>query len=378
MIKVFHLITSLDIGGAEIILRRLLSRMDRSKFENVVASLTGNGPIGRQIRELDVPVFVVGMSRRTPNPIKLLSLRNLLAKERPTILQTWLYHSDLVGLIMGRSVGIRSIVWNIRCADTGEMYAAGLRGAIFRVLTRLSPMADVVVANSHAGKAYHESSGYAPRSWEVVPNGYDTDQFCPQPDARDWLRKESGLSPGNLIIGMVARYDKLKDHGNFLRAAAQFSKQRPDARFVMVGSGICDSNTELMEFIRKYQVADRVRLLGERSDIPRITAGFDVATCTSSSEGFPNTVAEAMACGLPCVATDVGDVSLLLSDAGWVVPPKDSPAIVASWLEVGSMSDESRRKVGQRARRRIVENYSLNAMVRRYEAIYAELVEARP
>jgi len=376
MIKVFHLITSLDTGGAEVTLRRLLSRFNRGKFENVVASLTNDGPIGAQIRELDIPVHIIGMRRGVPSLPKLWSLWRLICRERPSILQTWLYHSDLIGLLLGRAARVGSIVWNIRCADTGEMYSQGLRGLTFRILVRLSSWADTIIANSHAGQEHHQSCGYSSQCWKVIPNGYDTKQLRPRSDARPWLLGEANLDPENIIIGIVARYDALKGHEIFLQAASILAERREMVRFVMVGSGIDDSNAELLALIRKHGVGNHVRLLGERADIPRITAGFDIATCTSHSEGFPNMVAEAMACGVPCVATNVGDVDVLLGGIGWIVPVGDPVAMAAGWEEVVNLKPQSKRQVGEQSRRRIIEKYSLDAVTQRYEKIYSALAKA--
>ena len=373
MIKVLHLITSLDTGGAEVMLYRLLSRIDRLKFHNSVASLTEDGPVGDRIRELGVPVYSIGMRRGSPNPHGIWRTWCLLRRERPAVLQTWLYHSDLVGLIAGRAAGIRSIAWNLRCSDTGEMYEKGLNGMVFRALVWLSRWTNLVIVNSQAGKRFHETCGYAPAKWEVVPNGYDTEEFRPRVDAGNWLRWELGLLDSHILIGLVARYDPLKDHRNFLMAAEQFLQVCPDARFIMVGSGVTPSNPELVAQIEKFHLAGRVSLLGERSDVAHITAGFDIANCTSLSEGFPNVVAEAMSCGVPCVATDVGDVALLLGDSGKVVPSGSPESLMTAWQELAVSGIGQRRELGTRARDRVLAQYSLETMARRYEDLYASL-----
>jgi len=375
MIKVLHLITSLDTGGAEITLRRLLSRFNRQKFQNIVVSLTCDGPVGAQIRELGVPVHVIGMRRGVPSPSGFWLLWRLICQERPAILQTWLYHSDLVGYFLGRAAGVNSIVWNIRCADTGDMYSRGIRRLTFKALVHFSPRIDTIIANSYAGRAHHEACGYLSSHWQVVPNGYDTEQLRPQAAARSWLIGEADLESDDFIIGIVARFDPLKGHEIFLQAASMFAANRSRAKFVMVGSGLEESNIKLMALIDKYGVRKRVRLLGERTDISRVMSGFDIAACTSHSEGFPNMVAEAMACGIPCVATNVGDVERLMDGTGWLVTAGDPAAVTAAWKEAADLSPALRQRVGKEARARIVERYSLDATTLRYEEIYSALAE---
>lgn len=373
MVKVVHLITGLVRGGAETALYRLLAGMDRDRFENVVVSLTEAGAMAADIRALGVPVHAVRMSRAAPGPAAAWRLLRRLRAERPDILQTWLYHADLAGLVAGRLARVPAIAWNVRCAETDARYRRGLGGLVVRLLARLSSRPDVVVVNSEAGRRVHAALGYRPRRWLVAANGFDTALFRPDPAAPAALREALGLAPDCPVIGLVARYDPLKDHATFLRAAALLAGDEPEVRFVLVGAGADDGNPTLTGLVGELGLGGRVRLLGERRDVPALTAGFDIAACSSVGEGFPNVVGEAMACAVPCVATDVGDSAALVGETGRVVPPGDPGAMAAAWRELLEMGPAGRAELGRAARRRIEEEFTLAAAVGRYEALYAEL-----
>jgi glycosyltransferase involved in cell wall biosynthesis len=175
---------------------------------------------------------------------------------------------------------------------------------------------------------------------------------------------------------LVARFDPLKDHRTFLRAAAMLRERWPDAHFVLVGQGVTESNEVLRETIAANGLRDRVHLLGERSDIPTLTAAFDIATCSSYGESFPNAVGEAMACAVPCVVTDVGDAKRIVGETGLVVSPRNAPALAAAWGELLELGAEGRQELGRQARDRIETNYGLDAIVRQYEALYARLARS--
>ena len=377
VMKIVHLITGLSTGGAETMLLRLLSTMDRDQVQNKVVSLTGLGPIAQRINEIGIPTYGLGLSKSAPNPVALIKLWRLLRSERPDVLQTWLYHADLVGTVLGRLGGVSRIAWNIRCARTDARYVAGINGLVVKLLAKLSSYPDVVVVNSRAGREIHASLGYRPRQWALIPNGFDTAMFKPDPSARQALLDALSLAPSSLLIGLVARFDPLKDHANFIAAAGILSRRIAAARFVLVGAGMDAGNAELTALIARHGIGDRVHLLGERRDTPMLTAGFDIASCASNGEAFPNVVGEAMACGVPCVVTDVGDTAILLGDAGLVVPPRDADALAAGWANLAGRSADERRALGDAGRQRILQHYTIARAAARYQALYEGLRLAR-
>jgi len=372
-IKVLHLITGLERGGAEIMLARLVARMDKDRYENVVVSLTSDGPMGQFIRQAGVRTEFVGMSRSLPTPRACRRLYSLIRDERPAVLQTWLYHSDLAGLALGSLARVPSIAWNIRCAEMDGAYTRGINGLMVKLLAMFSGRPNAVIANSQAGKNFHAELGYRPKRWLVLENGFDLDVFHPDKDAGHRLRQELGIQGDQYLIGLMARFDPIKDHETFLRAAANLLADTPKAHFVLVGAGIEDSNKTLMTSICELGIGHRTHLLGARDDTPQLTAGFDIATCCSRSEGFPNVVGEAMACGVPCVVTDVGDSALIVDDCGVVVPPSDPAALAQAWRSLIAMEPSDFQDLGQRAMQRIETTYSIDRCVERYEEFFASL-----
>ena len=362
------------MGGAELMLSRLVKSMDKKRFENVVVSLTTLGLIGAGLRDQGIQVFTLGMRRGFPNPLGMWRLFLLLHKQRPRILQTWLYHGDLLGSIMGMIVGIPIIVWNIRCADMVMAHYPLLSRLVRRVLVRLSAAPDAVVVNSESGKKFHEGLGYYPRMWKVIPNGIDLDQFCPNLSARGKLRDKLGLSNKDILIGMIARFDPMKDHRNFLLAARSLLATYPELHFVLVGHYVDRDNPALRDLIETLGIGANVHLLGERINVPMFMQGLDIVTSSSAfGEGFPNVIAEAMACGVPCVVTNVGDSAWIVESTGRVVPPRDPDELAKAWRELIEIGEESRHKLGLFARQRIQEKFDLKDIVVKYEECYKDL-----
>ena len=376
-LKILHLITGLERGGAEIMLARLVARMDNSRFENVVVSLTNDGPMGEVMRQGGVRTEMIGMSRSLPTPGAFARLYHLIRDEQPAVLQTWLYHSDLLGLAAGRLAKVPAIAWNIRCSEMDGHYTRGVNGMLIKLLAWLSGWPGAIIANSQAGQQFHIRLGYRPKRWLVLENGFDLEVLRPDAEAGHALRNELGVPTTDRLIGLVARYDPVKDHETFLRAAAGILADTPNVRFVLAGAGVDDANPHLVTLIDNLGIADKLHLLGPRDDIPRLTAGFDIATCCSRSEGFPNVVGEAMACGVPCVVTDVGDAARIVDDCGVVVAPGDSVALAQGWRSLLAMDSANFQDLGRRAANQIKNCYSMTRCIERYEDFYRGLATTR-
>ena len=373
MIKILHLISDLSTGGAEMMLHKLVAKMERSKFLNVVVSMTDRGSLGDQIESVGVPVFTLEMRRGVPNPFAMLQLRRLLMKERPQILQTWLYHSDLLGVLVGKFSGVSAIVWNVRCSDMDFSRYPFTSKLVLRLLARLSRLPDAVIVNSYEGRRCHEVLGYAPRKWSVIPNGFDLDQFRPDPSARLKFREELKLPEDAVLIGMIARFDAMKDHENLLRAMQLMRQRDRNVRCVLVGNGMTEDNNEICRIISRYGLIEQIYLLGERHDIPFIMSGLDIMVNSSLTEGFPNVIGEAMACGTSCVVTDVGDSALIVGEEGRVVPPKNPEALAEACEKLIGLGREGRMQLGAVARARIQKHFSISSIVSQYEDFYQNL-----
>ena len=370
-ITILHLITGLETGGAEGMLARLVTRTDRSRFRSVVVSMTGMGTVGPIIAGAGVPVEVLGIRRGMIDPRGVTRLIRLLRRYRPDIVQTWLYHADLLGLIADRLGYAPRLAWNIRCSDMAGP------GIVRAILGRFSALPETVIINSHVARRFHEGVGYHPRRWDHIPNGYDTTLLRPDEAAGLRMRAALGIDASATVIGLPARYHPMKDHATFLAAAGR-QATAPDIVFMLLGAGIDPANRDLMRAIEAHRLMPRLRLLGERADMNAVYPALDIATLSSAfGEGFPNVLAEAMACGVPCVATDSGDAAEILDDTGIIVPPRDPQALAAGWQRMIALGREGRRALGLRARARIVENYDLDQVVSRFEALYCQIATTR-
>jgi glycosyltransferase involved in cell wall biosynthesis len=364
---ILHLITGLDPGGAELMLVRLVRRLDPGRHRSVVVGMSGPSSLAPALRRAGVEYCSLDMRRGWPDPRGLTRLIAILRRVRPQILQTWLYHADLLGLV-GRALARVScrLIWNIQCTEMAEA------GALRRLLAWSSPVPEAIIVNSHAGRRFHEAQGYRPRRWVHIPNGCDTAAFSFDATARRAQRREWLIDDGMVAIGLAARYHAMKDHDNFLAAAARLAARRGDAVFVLAGAGIDAANRSLSAAVAAHGLGDRVRLLGNRADMARVYSALDIASLSSAyGEGCPNVLVEAMACGLPCVATDCGDAALLIGEDGLVVPPRDPAALAAGWERLAALGSAGRRQLGARARERMVADYDVAAIAARYAALYS-------
>lgn len=374
--KVSHIITSIGFGGAEMALQRLLLNTNRNRNQHQVISLTTLGPIGDNLQKHGFSVQALHMKPGIPDLRALILLRRILCKQNPDIAQTWLYHADLLGLLAARLAGIKKVVWNIRSSYMDlSQYRLTSRLTV-GVCARLSHLPAAVIVNSKAGLAHHQALGYRPKRWELIPNGVDTEVFKPDAQARRSVRQDLGLEPDTLLIGFVARFDPMKDHAAFIAAAHKLHAVLPQVHFLLCGTDVTPENPTLARAIGVGSLAARVHLLGSRQDIPRITAALDLATLASLGEGFPNIVAEAMACGVPCVVTDVGDAAMLVADTGCVIPIRDAQALTESWESLLSLSKDQRIQLGASARVRIESDFSMARNIQRYEDLYQQILNA--
>lgn len=376
--RILHVITGLDVGGAETMLYRLATRFDPARFESRVVSLIAPGVMGDRLVEAGIPVDTLSMRRGVPSPAGLARLVRQVRRYRPDVVQTWLYHADLAGLVAARlafPLGTRPrVVWNIRCSFMALEEYRRLTGVTLRACAGLSGLPDAVLTNSHSAKHFHQDLGYEPKRFEVIPNGFDTDRFRPDEGARLAVRRELDLPPESLMVGHVARFDPMKDHRTLIRAAARVMEANPQAVFVLVGRGVDYDNLDLAAWIGEAGLdAERLRLLGERDDVARLMAAMDVHVSSSLGESFPNVVGEAMACGAVPVVTDVGDSARLAGDEDAVVPPADETALATALADRLGLGRDSLARLGQAARQRIVDRYSLDTVVARYAGFYESL-----
>ncbi|GLC27474.1 glycosyltransferase [Roseisolibacter agri] len=360
-VRVLHVITGLQLGGAEMMLWKLVTGSDRGRFAHEVASMTGGGAIADRIAAAGIPVHLLGDARRVD--VRLVHrLRALVRRSRPHLLQGWMYHGNALASVVGLLTGVPTM-WNLRTAGVGPHTVADLSRFISRQPTD-------VITNSERAIAYHEGRGYRPRAWHVIPNGFDLGEFRSDSGARARVRASLGVADDAPLVGTVARFDPMKDYPNFLQAAAHVRRRHPAARFALVGPGVDGSNAELAGEVRRAGLDDAVHLMGARHDVAAVMSAMDVYVQASLYEGFPNTVGEAMACGLPCAVTDAGDSGAVVGDAGRVVPVRDPAALGEAVSEILALPASARATLGARARARAEREFALHAVVARYETLY--------
>lgn len=372
--KLIFVITGLSTGGSEMMLYKLCRGLVGAGYDIKVVSLTGAGTIGRHIESLGIPVETLEFGKSWRDVIKFFNFVKWLKQENPQIVQTWMYHADLVGGLASRLAGIKKVVWGIRQSNLSPDLNRKGTLIVARLCAWLSELVPCrIVCCSYSAKESHARFGYAEDAMTVIPNGFDLREFRPDSEAGVAIRNELRIDCGPMV-GLVARFDIQKNHKGFIEAAAYVHEAIPDAHFVMAGSDISWENETLVNWIDSGLLRNKFRLLGQRSDVSKLTASFDVAVCSSWGEGFPNVLGEAMSCGVPCVVTDVGDCSEIVGDTGRVVSAGDMRALADRIVGVLNMQNGDRVRLGEAARKRILDEFSIDAVVKRYELLYVLLV----
>lgn len=365
------IITNLATGGAETMLLKLLQQIDRSHFTPTVISLVGMGEIGPHIQRLGIHVHALGMSRGVPNPLMVLRLAKLLRQLQPDVVHTWMYHADLLGGLAARLAGFGKVIWCIRQSNLSK--TVNKRSTLWAVkacalLSRRVPAQ--IISCSQRAKEVHAAVGYAEEKLHVIPNGFDLSRFVPDVAARASVRAELGLAADTPLVGLIARFDSQKNHFGFVEAAAQVHAQMPDVHFLLAGTGVDAANTGLNSAIAAKGLQARMHLLGRREDVPRLMASLDVLASSSHGEAFPNVLGEAMACGIPCVVTDVGDSAEIAGPTGRVVAADDMAGLAQGLVELLCLSPEQKKELGTQARMRVAANYEIGHVTRLYEGFY--------
>lgn len=365
--KVLHVITNLGQGGAEAVLYRLISASP-PHMEHIVVSLMDEAYYGPLLRAAGVPVHSLFQPQGRITLGGLLRLRRVVVSTEPDVVQTWMYHADLVGGLVARWAGVRTVVWGIRNFNLDADKSSYSARTVVRVCAGLSKwLPAAIVCCSELATQVHQAIGYRADKFSVIPNGYDLIRFAPDQGARARLRAEWGILDNETLLGMVARWDPQKDHENLLGALAHLKAGETRFRCVLVGTSMNIGNATLAARLRGLRIEDRVILAGPRDDIPAVMNALDLHVLSSAGEAFPNAVAEAMACGTPCVVTDVGDAALIIGTTGWVVPPQNSDALACGIQQALAAVDANGRGIlGRDCRTQISENFSLEKMVAAY------------
>jgi glycosyltransferase involved in cell wall biosynthesis len=372
-VKVVHIIIGLNVGGAELMLQRLVfAHIGEKKIKHIVISLTDQGVLSEQFRESGIEVQCLGLTSIFNVLQVFFKMCKLLQFFRPDIVQTWLYHADFLGGLAAKIIGAKSIVWNIRTTELkkGSYITSGIR----KMLALLSYMIpDKIVVVAEKSKKKHIDLGYQASKMVVISNGFEIGKFDASLNKVARFKKEIRLADDELIVGCVGRFSQVKGQDVFVKATKIVLKVFPRVRFLLIGRGLDYSNHEFIHVLKKHSNINNFILLGERSDIPTCLKSMDLFCLPSRSEGFPNALGEAMLAGVSCVSTDAGDASILGGKDVPIAKAGNHEDLANKLVEVLKKSRLERKKIGRRLRQRIIDEYSLDKMACQYQDLYSDL-----
>lgn len=373
--RVLFLSRSLERGGAERQLAALASGLDSRQFEVRILTFYPGGPIWDELQPSPIPPESLNKRGRWEVAGFTRRLIAYLHDWPPDIVHCYLVEPSVFGLIAARIAGRGRVVWGIRASNMDHRHYDRVSAATFRTAAALSRWTDAIIANSHAGRAFHLSQGYRSPRFEVIENGIDVDVFRPDADARCSLRRQWEIGDDETLIGVAARLDPMKGHEVLLRSLPLLTARVPGARVVFVGGGEESFVARLHSIADQLRLTERLIWAGELAGMASIYPAFDVL-CSPSvfGEGFSNSIGEAMACAVPCVVTDVGDSAAIVGDAGMAVPPADECALASALATFALMTGEDRAATGRRARHSIERRFPLSMMIDRTAVLYHELV----
>ena len=370
--KVVHVITGLGDGGAEGVLYRLCS--DSKIAQHVVISLMDDGRYGVKLRENGVRVYCLGMKKRSFEIAKVFNLVKIIKSESPDLVQTWMYHADFIGGIAARFAGVKRVFWGVRHSNLEKSVTRRSTLLIARLCAILSSfLPEKVICCADKAASTHINMGYDKAKIVVIHNGVDLTRFYPNVEARNEIRSDIKVSSDTFLVGMVGRWDKQKDHASFLKALSEVRKNFENFKCVLVGTNISEENSDLVRLVSQTGLEGKVILCGQRNDVPSIMNALDLHVLSSFTEGFPNVVAESMACGTPCVSTNVGDAAFILGVEKLSWESSDSVMLSELITSIASKwAGEPMRwhDLKEYCRSRIKNNFSHQKMVDRFEEVW--------
>ena len=369
--RIVHIITGLGDGGAEHTLFKICKYDNINK--HIVISLKGPGKYFSLLNKLGIKVYCLNIKFFSIH--RFFFLIKLLSDLKPNVVQTWLVHADFLGGITARLAGIKNIIWNIRYSNFEIGKAKLTTILIIKILAKLSLFIPrSIIINSKRAKKIFTIEGYDGKKLKFIPNGFDLSILKPQKFQKISFKKKLKIKKLLPLIGNVARYDKKKDHLNLLNALSLIRAKNVNFFCTLVGSNIDKNNLSLVSEIKRLKLSNNVKLLGQSDNILQVMNGLDIFVQSSSyGEGFPNVVAESMACGTPCVVTDVGDAALIVGKTGWIVPP-NNPNNLAKAIEkaLNEMRTKNWNKRRHKARLRIKENFNISKMLQSYNEVWSK------
>lgn len=374
--RLAHIITNLGTGGAEMMLLKLVQARSAG-LEHVVLSLRGQGTIGPQLEESGAKVLALQLpGGRLPGPSSL-RLVTLLQRLKPHAIQGWMYHGNLAAAIVQPFISPKaSLLWSIRCSFDSSAHEKLLTRSVIGLGRLFSSRPRQIIYNAKEAMNQHIAAGFSTANAMVIPNGFDLARFRPRPDQRMVVRKRLSIEGDAFVVGHLARVHPMKSQETLVQACASLLGKLPNLHLVAAGHDM-EQLAQRLPRARSHieQLGSRLHLLPEVGDVSQLLPAFDVFALSSAwGEGFPNVLGEAMASGVPCVATDVGDSRHVIGDTGVVVPPSSTSALESALLKFAVQNEGARLDLGLRARRRVQDNFAIESVVRRYESVWTNMI----
>ncbi len=373
MSKIAFLIRDLNYGGAQRQLVTLVKELAKQGFNITVLYFYSGGFLEKDLEDSRVKIISLEKQGRWDLFGFFWRLVYTLKHIQPDVLHGYLSESNLLTIFIKPFLPSVQIIWGVRVSDVDLIHSDWLSRVNFQCECFFSSFADLIIVNSKAGRNYHLEHGFPADKMVVIPNGIDTERFMPDLEARVKVRLEWGISEEIILIGIVGRLAPMKDHPTFLKAASLLCKDRQDVRFICVGSGPDDYTHELYKLTTQLDISEKVLWAGNRADMPAIYNAIDIL-CSSSAygEGFGNVIGEAMACGVPCVVTDVGDSAWIVKNIGIVVPPQNPEALVAGWSSLITQQQYKDSVIKLKNRSRIISEFNCNKLLQNVSVILAQ------
>lgn len=362
--RLFFLAGSLGCGGAERQLLTLAKSLKRYGHDVVVSLFYIKGEYHNELKEAGIPIIPLNKQGRLKIISFLFQLLKQIHKNRPDFIYSFLGTPNIYAAILKPFISNAKIVWSIRGSNMDFRRYPLLFRISYWIECKLANSADLIIANSNAGKNFAMENGFPGKRIIVIQNGIDTEFFKPDKKSGEFLRKKWRISNKDILIGLVGRIDTMKDHQTFLRAASILIKKVKNVRFVCIGDGPHEYLNELQKLCKELNLEKLLIWAGRLSDMPAVYNSCDLIVLSSLSEGFPNVVAEAMSCDTVCVVTNVGDAALIVGETGVVVEPKDPPSLAEGMSKViSNLAGYKKLK----PRKRIISNYSVETFSRNTE-----------
>jgi glycosyltransferase involved in cell wall biosynthesis len=373
VIKVLHIISGLNSGGAERNLFNLVRSSQGKYFNNCIVSLRDEGIYGSLIKKLGIKVICLKMGTITPFISGIIKLIKIFIEWQPDLVHGWMYHGNLIATMIRVTNRKIPIVWSVHNA----LYDINIEKPLTKFVIWLNKITSIfinsVIYVGETSKKQHEVYGFNIRIGQVISNGFDFEEWKPDPEARIEVRNQLGIPKNALVLGHFARYDPVKDHQTYLSAIIDVASEIFNVHFLLAGKGIEYGNNILVPLFSQLP-NKRLHVLGEREDIQRLMSAIDVFCLSSWSESLPNTLIEAMACRVPCVSTNVGESANIVGDTGKIIPIRDPHSLAKAIIKLLIMPADDRAALGFAARERVNNFYNLDVMVKKYESLYAYLI----